>query len=303
MVSPVSAGRQSAALYTQAASAIDAAANNKTISRVEAKGLMKDLDKRAGSDGAIGRQDLRATRQMLRMAKSETPATAGASQPAVNTRRAADAGVSPDTDALIEAMRRLNDEAFQLHTQPQPEFVPSPSKRLPTTPSPNPAPVPALPTTPLFVQGGAGNDQIFGGTANDVLLGGDGNDDIDGDLGNDRIDGQGGNDSLYGEEGNDKLKGGAGNDTFVGGDEGNDKMNGGAGDDYFIDGAGNDMITGGAGNDKVAFSGFRDEYTITRLGANKFRVKHNGGEDGNNVVSNVEKLRFADRITLDTNRL
>jgi len=76
-----------------------------------------------------------------------------------------------------------------------------------------------------YIQGLAGDDQIFGGLGEDLLEGGDGNDDIWGDLGtsnpndgnDDYIDGEAGDDELYGQGGNDIIVGGAGNDTLSGG--------------------------------------------------------------------------------------
>src|SRR5262249_1661528 len=52
--------------------------------------------------------------------------------------------------------------------------------------------------TPLEIDGGAGNDQIFGGPENDVINGGDGAD------------------IIYGGDGNDTLSGGSGDDFIVG---------------------------------------------------------------------------------------
>lgn len=58
---------------------------------------------------------------------------------------------------------------------------------------------------PVWVRGGAGNDNILGGTSNDTLFG---------DSLNDTLNGGEGNDSLEGLGGNDRQIGGPGNDTF-----------------------------------------------------------------------------------------
>ena len=99
-----------------------------------------------------------------------------------------------------------------------------------------------LTTTPLWVDGGPGNDEITGGGGNDTLLGGVGNDTLDGSLGND---------SLNGGAGNDHLEGGAGNDTLIGG-AGMDGLDGGAGNDLLMAKDGElDSLTGGVGTDKA----------------------------------------------------
>jgi hypothetical protein len=80
----------------------------------------------------------------------------------------------------------------------------------------------------IWLNGNAGEDQIFGSAFND------------------RIDGGAGNDGgrLYG------LQGGAGNDTILGGG-GDDRMDGGAGDDHLYGGAGRDHVSGGGGFDTL----------------------------------------------------
>jgi uncharacterized delta-60 repeat protein len=110
------------------------------------------------------------------------------------------------------------------------------------------------PTTPIAINGTAGNDTLNGTSGdniinglagNDTLNGLDGNDTLNGDNGNDILNGGNGNDILTGGEGNDKLNGGNGNDTLIGGN----------GNDILVGGAGNDILTGGAGNDQFSFSG------------------------------------------------
>jgi Ca2+-binding RTX toxin-like protein len=81
-------------------------------------------------------------------------------------------------------------------------------------------------TTPVVIDGGAGNDLLtagggdsvlLGGTGNDVLVGGPGNNVLVGGDGNDIIVGAGGRDVMIGGHGNDALTGGNGEDILIGG--------------------------------------------------------------------------------------
>jgi RHS repeat-associated protein len=101
---------------------------------------------------------------------------------------------------------------------------------------------------PIYINGGAGDDQITSGSDNDLLEGGAGNDVLDGRQGNDLLIGGEGNDSLSGGDGTDSLSGGAGNDSLNGG-AGNDSLSGDAGNDSLNGGAGIDTLIGGAGDD------------------------------------------------------
>ncbi|MBN8977045.1 MAG: M10 family metallopeptidase [Rhizobiales bacterium] len=56
---------------------------------------------------------------------------------------------------------------------------------------------------------------------------------------------------------------------------------------------GNDTIDGGGGYDTAIFSGLRSSYTITPLNSTSLRVV---GSDGNDTLSNVEKLIFNDSV-------
>ena len=104
-------------------------------------------------------------------------------------------------------------------------------------------------TSPVDVDGGAGDDTLAGSTGADTLSGGDGADVIDGGAGDDAISGGNDNDSLTGGAGNDTLLGDAGNDTLDGG-EGADLLDGGANDDDITAGAG-DTVLGGDGDDVI----------------------------------------------------
>ncbi|MEO1524496.1 MAG: calcium-binding protein [Planctomycetota bacterium] len=72
--------------------------------------------------------------------------------------------------------------------------------------------------TPLFVNGGDGNDYIWGSDGADVIHGGAGSDILDGRGGDDEVFGNDGNDDLYGRAGDDVLIGGEGFDYLEGGD-------------------------------------------------------------------------------------
>lgn len=72
-------------------------------------------------------------------------------------------------------------------------------------------------------------------------------------------------------------------DTIVG-NAANNKITGGAGDD---------AINGGAGGDTAVFSGTRASHTVTK-GADSIVVTHNGGTDGTDTLTNVERVQFAD---------
>jgi Ca2+-binding RTX toxin-like protein len=75
-------------------------------------------------------------------------------------------------------------------------------------------------STPLFANGGAGNDRLIGGNGNDTLQGGNGDD------------------VIVGFKGNDTMIGGAGDDILA-----------------WADGDGSDLISGGTGTDTVAVIG------------------------------------------------
>lgn len=92
-------------------------------------------------------------------------------------------------------------------------------------------------TSPVYFQGGSGNNTLIGGTANDTLIGGAGNDSI--------VAGSG-NDLIFSGDGNDTIIGGTGTDTIYAGG-GNDLVTGGSGAYEIVDGAGTDTVYGGQG--------------------------------------------------------
>lgn len=142
--------------------------------------------------------------------------------------------------------------------------------------------------------GGAGNDKVLAGAGNDVVIGGDGNDVLFGEDGRDVIFGQDGNDRLFGGTEFDKLVGGAGADLLVG-ESGNDRLFGGAGNDKLYGNDGNDRIDGGAGaRDIAVFSGASTRYDIQELAGGAFRVTDHTGQDGVDILINVELALFTD---------
>jgi serralysin len=80
-------------------------------------------------------------------------------------------------------------------------------------------------------------------------------------------------------------------DTIVG-NATNNKITGGAGDDN---------INGGAGGDTAVFSGTRASHTVTKGDGSGLVVSHNGGADGTDTLTNVERVQFADvKVAYDT---
>ena len=136
-----------------------------------------------------------------------------------------------------------------------------------------------------YIEGGAGDDQIYSGHGNDVVFGGAGDDTINSADGNDIVVGGGGddllstgrgNDWVFGDgtnalpsvlpslenlipfvlrfsnvnHGDDKIDAGSGHDIVLAGN-GDDRLDGGRGDDYLLGGRGGDWIEAGVGNDFI----------------------------------------------------
>lgn len=72
-----------------------------------------------------------------------------------------------------------------------------------------------------------------------------------------------------------------------------DTLLGNAANNLVTGGAGDDAINGAAGGDTAVFSGPRASYTVTK-GASNMVVTHNGGTDGTDTLTNVERVQFAD---------
>ena len=88
---------------------------------------------------------------------------------------------------------------------------------------------------------------------------------------------------------------GSGDSDQLNGLSGDDRIEGGSGDDVVSGGQGNDTIDGGVGSDIASYNGPRSSYTvqIARHGVVvSDRVKSRDGED---VISNIEVIRFEDR--------
>lgn len=107
--------------------------------------------------------------------------------------------------------------------------------------------------------------------------------------------GSGKNDFLIGNSSANQLSGGAGED-YIHGSGGNDTLKGEAGNDELEGGRGNDVIDGGEGQDIAILSGKCYEYDLIRNeGTGAITVTHlNGGVDGVDTLTSVEKVRFSD---------
>lgn len=99
---------------------------------------------------------------------------------------------------------------------------------------------------------------------------------------------------LYGDDGLGGPLGQGGTARFLTGSPNNDTLTGTAGDDKFEGGAGDDTIQGGAGTDTALFSGNRAGYVVTVTGGEVTVT----GPDGNDRLTGVEMLRFADESVL-----
>jgi Ca2+-binding RTX toxin-like protein len=93
------------------------------------------------------------------------------------------------------------------------------------------------------------------------------------------------------------LATGAGDDTIRNAHVAtDDHFDTGAGNDTIEAGGGNDTLLGGTGQDTAIYSGHRADYTISNPdGTGHFTITHNnGGADGTDTLSGIEKLQFAD---------
>ncbi|KQW78798.1 beta strand repeat-containing protein [Brevundimonas sp. Root1279] len=180
----------------------------------------------------------------------------------------------------------------------------------------------------LHVTGGSGADNIFdlyGG--NDRFRGGDGADWLSGANGDDWLDGGAGADILGGLNGYDigsyvsaavgltlnlannaASTGDAAGDQYVDieafelsnhndilvGSSGTDIVFGMAGDDTLNGGLGSDELDGGDGVDTAIFSGNYADYSISTVAG----VTSVSGADGSDILVNVERMQFADRLVI-----
>ena len=141
-----------------------------------------------------------------------------------------------------------------------------------------------------FLVGTIGPDIIRGVGGNNVLFGGDGDDVLFGGSGNDLLDGGVGDDLLIVFSGSNVLRGGAGSDMLVSHSRGANDFHGGPG---------NDVLIGGPGLDTAFYSGGYADYTLTRTGSSH-TVHDNSGTDGTDILTNIERLHFADaKVAID----
>lgn len=140
--------------------------------------------------------------------------------------------------------------------------------------------------------GGVGLDVMSGGDGADSMVGGNGGDTVYGDAGADVLRGQRDNDQLFGGGGRDSLDGGVGNDLLEGGD-GNDSLDGRENNDILIGGDGDDLLLGFSGTDTAVFGGNLADYSFGADGDNLV-VTDLVGDDGEDTLSNVDFLHFAD---------
>jgi hypothetical protein len=98
-----------------------------------------------------------------------------------------------------------------------------------------------------------------------------------------------------GTGGTDRIDGGYHNDMLDGG-AGDDVLWGGAGDDFLSGGGGNDTLDGGAGADTAVLSGPRSSYSIfVNQDGSRTIADLRPDQDGNDVLVDVEYVRFSDR--------
>ncbi len=80
----------------------------------------------------------------------------------------------------------------------------------------------------------------------------------------------------------------------------NDSISGNLFNNTINGNGGNDTIDGGRGSDTAVYSGLRSGYTVTKTSSG-VTVKDNVGLDGVDMLNNIERLQFSDKIVaLDT---
>ncbi|WP_414472641.1 beta strand repeat-containing protein [Microvirga sp. M2] len=162
------------------------------------------------------------------------------------------------------------------------------------------------------IRGNGGNNTLDGGAGADTLIGGRGDDtyivDDTGDVvtesaggGIDTVEASvsftlGANVEHLVLTGTGHLSGtGNGLDNTITGNAGNNTLDGGAGADTLTGGGGDDRLDGGAGRDVAVFSGARTHYVIVRQSDGTLTVTDSrAGGDGQDTLSNIESLQFAD---------
>lgn len=105
--------------------------------------------------------------------------------------------------------------------------------------------------------------------------------------------------NLIGSRHDDRLAGNEVANRIAGGD-GADLIDGGAGNDVLEGGAGNDTLAGGAGLDVAVFGYARADYALAADTGVVSAATVAAATDGTDLITGVERLRFADRsVALD----
>lgn len=155
-----------------------------------------------------------------------------------------------------------------------------------------------------YLEGGGGNDTLLGGKGNDTYLATgatiaeNANEGIDtvlyegrsyyslgANLENLTLGGIAGS-QAWGNTQNNLLTGNSGDNTLLGKE----------GDDTLVGGGGDDTLDGGIGTDMAVFSGFFQNYKFTQIyGGWEIADTRAISIDGNDIIKNIEKIKFADR--------
>jgi len=84
------------------------------------------------------------------------------------------------------------------------------------------------------------------------------------------------------------------------GTSGNDNLVGTASSEMIVGGGGNDILDGGGGTDTAVYTGSRNTYSLNRNGPTWLVADGTAYRDGNDMISNIERLQFSDtKVALD----
>ena len=86
------------------------------------------------------------------------------------------------------------------------------------------------------------------------------------------------------------------NDSSIIGNDLDNRLTGNSGNNSFWPKKGADNIDGGAGQDTVLFTGSHAEYSISRKGSEVTVTDTVADRDGENTLTNIEKIRFSDQV-------